>query len=230
MSGKIIALILLIVVALIGIPATLYLVKTQQNTQSNAADEAPVDETVDTSLTVTPEAPLVADGTEQQACQAPGQVGGVSIQYPYLNAGNADFTQANCSWTAVDGATSYVVKTFEKNSESEAGTEKSSQSVPSTQTNFVYPITQNKYSQCDVTAVNSCGTGPAGTATQFCASNAIAPPTGTPTVGPTVPPQPTTPPVATQPPLPPTGNALPVVAIGIIGTILFIIGGALLLL
>jgi len=223
MSGKVIALILLVVVALVGIPATLYLVKTQQDTQSHASsgDEfAALDNTV-TNDTVSPTV---------GACTLPPQVSGVVVEYPSLDSGSADFTSGSCSWTAVTGATSYSVKITQKTSETDTGTVQSTQNV--TATKLVFPVTANNYYQCDVSAINSCGTGPAGTFTLFCPAQNLTSPTLPPTVPPTIPPTlpPGDTPVPPQPTLPPTGNSVPSIAIGAASGVLVLIGGVLLLL
>lgn len=228
MSGKVIALIFLVIVALVGIPATLYLVKSQQDTRSRASEgtEFIVPDSTFATDVVSPT--ISGTGGVGGACQVPAQVTGVIVEYPNIANGSADFTQGSCSWGQVTGATQYVVKITEV----ESGTVKVSQDVSSSQTKITFPVTNGKTYQCDISAKNSCGdSGLVGSHSLFCQTDALISTTVGPTVPitvpPTVPPQVTSPP---QPTIPPTGISAPFITIGAVSGILVLIGGALLLL
>jgi hypothetical protein len=209
MSNKQILLLLLAFFIVIGvIGTTVYLTRQRQDTQSGAQ-------------------------TPGEACTVPAPVQNVLITYPHCDASNnCSLTQANCTWSAVDGATGYQMTVTETDSNTIVKTE------AVTGTSSIFDVTQGKTYQCDVQAVNSCGeSGPAGSHTLLCEVDAlVASPSPTPVV--TTPPTltPTLPPgitpityVSAPPPtLPPAGITDNTTLIGA-GAALFIFAGAALL-
>lgn len=174
------------------------------------------------------------------ACQTPGGVQNVSIEYPNPKPDNSGFifTEANCSWSQVSGAANYIVTVTEVDSGTKV---KNNETVNSGTTKIIFPVTNGKTYKCDVTAANTCGTtGPIGTDTALCQTSVVASPAPTATPGPTSTPAPAAPtptlapttqviiPTNTPAPTMVPGNEVPV-AIGITGAIVTIIGGALFL-
>lgn len=181
--------------------------------------------------------------TPASACQTPGGIQNVAIEYPNPKPDNTGFIfdQANCSWSALTGAANYIITITDV----DTGTKvKNNETVTSGTTKVIFPVTNGKTYKCDVTAANACGTtGPIGTATALCKTSVVvsdtptpAPiaPTATPaSVAPTATPVPAAPPaqviIPTSTPTPviaSPGNETPI-AIGITGVIITIIGGAI---
>ncbi len=151
-----------------------------------------------------------------QACTAPAQVTGVKIDFPSCVGDQCNLTQANCSWTAVTGATKYQVTVTEV----ESSTVVKNEQV--TATNDVFNVNQNKTYKCDVSAVNACGaSGLAGTFSLFCKVDPLVSPTAVPPTQAPPPPRPT---------LPPTGTISTSVAIGLVSMIFLTIGAFLVVL
>ncbi len=190
-------------------------------------------QTTDSTTTPTPTA----------ACQTPGGIQNVAIEYPNPKSDNTGFIfdQANCSWSALTGAANYIITITDV----DTGTKvKNNETVTSSTTKVIFPVTNGKTYKCDVTAANSCGTtGPIGTATALCKTDVVVTPapTSTPAVAPTSTPAvaPTTPPVVpTAQVIIPTNTPAPVIAspgnetpmiIGAAGIIVTIIGAAIFL-
>lgn len=215
-----------------GIGLTVYLLNQQQDTRSRAQ----IVPTISPAITTpSPTTTLVA---VNDSCPALPAVAGVKVEYPGCQGTQCEFTQASCLWTASIGATSYNVTVTQVESGAPI---KSNESIPSSTTKILFPITQNKTYKCDVVAVSSCGSLSVASSDQLlCEADAIidtptpttVPPTAIPTIAPTA--IPTVPPIATL--VPPT--ATPTIAspgeilqsVSIIGAILFaIIGGIILL-
>lgn len=113
-----------------------------------------------------------------QSCTLPAQVQNVVITYPNCEAGTCNFTQGRCSWAQVTGATGYsVVITAVSTS-----TQVLNQQVGAV-TSQVFTVATSDTYKCDVSAINSCGTGTAGTSTLYCKVDFV--PTLTPTPTPT---------------------------------------------
>lgn len=91
-----------------------------------------------------------------QSCPLPGAPTNVLVEYPGCVGDNCSLVQASCSWGAVAGATSYSVKI----TETDTSTLIKSETVTTNDT-YIFPVTQNRTYRCEVSAINSCGTGPA---------------------------------------------------------------------
>lgn len=89
-----------------------------------------------------------------QACPVQAPVNSVTVAYPGCEGTNCNFTQASCAWSAATGATSYKINVTEIETSVAI---KANETVASTITQVVFPITQNRTYKCDVVAVNSCG-------------------------------------------------------------------------
>lgn len=96
-------------------------------------------------------------GAHAQSCPLPAAPTNVLVEYPGCSGDNCSLAQASCSWGAVAGATSYSVKITEV----DTTTIIKSETVTSNNT-YLFPVTQNRVYRCEVAAINSCGTGPAG--------------------------------------------------------------------
>lgn len=178
-------------ILLIVIPVTVFFINstdtTSQDIRSLAAETAPT-------------------ATPTVSCQAPPTVSNVAVTYPSCDSNNnCALDQAKCSWDAVTtGVTNYAVKITEVDS----STVIKNESVSSPTTEYVFPVTQGKTYECQVSALNACGaTGPAGIATALCQiEGQLTTPTSTPAVTTTV--APTSPPAIGAPvtptPIPPT--------------------------
>lgn len=91
-----------------------------------------------------------------QSCPLPTAPTNVLVEYPGCVGDNCSLVQASCSWGAVAGATSYSVKI----TETDTSTIIKSETVTTNDT-YIFPVTQNRTYRCEVSAINSCGTGPA---------------------------------------------------------------------
>ena len=156
-----------------------------------------------------------------QTCTLPTQVQNVAITFPNCEGGTCNYTQAKCSWAAVTGATGYsIVVTAVSTS-----TQVLNQQV-GVVTSQAFTVANSDTYRCDVSAINSCGTGTTGTGSLFCQTEFV--PTATPATSTTV----TIPPkvVSTVVPagLPPTGPAT-IVWIGFAGFAIAAIGLSMLL-
>lgn len=127
------------------------------------------------------------------ACQPPGAVTGVIVEHPYCTDTSTlecSFNQASCSWDPVSGAVSYNVTVKNTNKGTVVDTK-----TGYTSTKLVFAVPETATYQCDVTAVNSCGsTGAIGSDSFLCEVGVQALPSPTP--GPSVTPRPSTPPPA----------------------------------
>ncbi len=205
-------------------------------TISETATISPTLTPIPTSATTpTPTSGVVV--TPTPSCQVPSVVSNVKVEYPSCEGSQCSFEQASCSWDALTGATSYAVKI----SQTESGEVVRNDTATSSTTKVVFSVVQNKTYQCDISAVNSCGTGPAGTHSLLCAVEGVEltptpVPTSTPeptiiaqiTPIPTSAPAPTTPPAVATPTIPPSGPGEIIIGIGALGIILSIIGGVFL--
>jgi len=204
--------------------------------------------TTPASVTITEAGTLTP--TPTPSCQVPPVVTNVKVEYPSCEGTQCSFTQASCSWDAITGSTSYALKI----SQVESGEVVRNDSVNASTTRVVFSIVQNKTYQCDVSSVNSCGKGPAGTHSLLCEVQGVVAtptpvrptpvqPTGpastpVPTLVPTAIPTPTTapatptpvPPIVTTPTptMAPSGPSDVIIGVGIFGIIISIIGGILL--
>jgi len=227
MNVKVIVSLVVMGILLVSIPFVVYLSSQQQDPRSRADEPAA--------------------GT----CQAPAQVTGVLVDYPYCNGDQCSFTQASCEWTPVSGATSYNATITEVETSRTIAPSPASPINAST-TKVTFPVTTGKTYKCDVSAVNSCGAGPVGTHSLLCQADTSTFPTSTPIptvipspipttpIIPTSPVYPTASPAATLIPSPTTIVFVPTVTIeapgnstttvlGIAGLVVAFIGGALLL-
>lgn len=160
--------------------------------------------------------PTTATGTitptTAGACAVPDVVSNVEFNYPSCAGTQCNFTEASCSWAAVNGATSYSVKITQVDS----GTITSTNSVTSPGVTFSFPVEQGKTYRCDISAVSTCGTsGPAGSAQELCAVDGQV---GSPV--PTTRPQ-------VIPTVVPTGDVSTTMLVGFGGLVVAIIGGLL---
>lgn len=172
-----------IILLLVAVPLTVYVSRQPQDVRSRAQEIPP---------------------TPTPLCVVPPVVINVKVEYPSCVGSECSFVQANCSWDVVAGATSYAIKI----SQTESGEVVRNDTVPSSTTSVVFPVVQNKTYQCDVSAVNTCGTGSAGTYSLLCAVEGVVATPTTP-VQPTVPastPGPTLVPIATPIPQAICGN------------------------
>jgi hypothetical protein len=240
----------LVAVLLIAIPLTVYIANQQQEVRSNAqvpqqtADAGlPTDTpiaatnmptstgTPTPSPTVSPTTTAIATPTTAAGgaatptgiggtCQAPAAVSGVELSYPSCQGTQCDFTQASCSWAAVNGAVSYSITVTQV----ETGSVTSTTTVTAPTVTYSFPVTQGQTYRCDITAVNACGaSGVAGSAQALCAVDGqVASPQ------PTQPPQPTVPPQVI-PTVVATGDTNMTMLVGIGGVFVAILGGVLFL-
>src|SRR3989344_137684 len=200
-----------VVVAFLGvIGLTVYLLQSQQDVRSRAAEE--------------PTPAQIA-----QSCPIPSQVQNVLVEFPNCVGDICNFTQASCSWSSVAGATKYQLKITQV----ESGEVVRDEQVEAAVTKVEFPIVQNKTYKCEVSAINLCGeAGAAGSHSLLCAVDALVS-TPTPT-----PPKPTSTPIPTTIPIPtliPTATPVPTIAppgtfdttlaLGIGTTVLLLLGG-----
>lgn len=169
--------------------------------------------TVPANATMTPTgaiAPTVAGG----ACQTPETVSGVELSYPSCQGTQCNFTQASCTWAAVNGAASYTISVTQVDS----GTVTTTTSVTAPTVTYAFPVTQGQTYRCDIAAVNSCGTsGQVGSAQAVCAVD-----------GQVSSPQPTAPPQQQViPPVAATGDTNTTLLVGIGGLVVAVFGGFL---
>lgn len=232
-------MILLIIGILGAVVATIFLVRSRQDVRSRA----------DTFDTFTPPASIpsptvVTDNTAlnqagSDSSTPPPAVTNVVADYPYTVEGTADFARASCSWDAVTEAVSYAVKITQK----DTGSIIKNEAVNSSETSYVFDVTDGKTYTCEVAAINDVGVqGATGSDEVLCEADVVSSPA--PTAAPTTPTTPiptssvaatlipTSPPVSTSAPtptLPPTGvtENLAIVALG--GVVLMILGGLLFL-
>ncbi len=166
----------LVVVALLGgIGATVYLVNQQQDIRSRA-------QSASTSPSPTTTATAAATSTPASSCQSPSQVTVYEFEYPGCNGSSCSSDQAACGWDAVSGATNYNIKV----TEIESGKVIKEDTVPSSNTKYIFKVTAGNSYRCDVSAVNACGTGSAGSMTGVCKIEGSIAPSSTP--APTPPP------------------------------------------
>lgn len=154
-----------------------------------------------------------------QSCTVPVQVANVAITFPNCESGNCNYTQGKCSWDALTGATGYNLTITAVNANRQVLNQQAY-----TSTSLAFSVATSDTYRCDVSAVNSCGTGPVGTSSLLCTTEFVVTPTPTPTVT-SVPAQGITPGAQTNPPvtLPPTGSNT-LVWSGFAGFIIVVIG------
>lgn len=159
--------------------------------------------------TLTPTPTTAVSGS----CTTPAQVQNVLLTFPYCtSSGACNFTQANCTWNALSGATNYQVTI----TNSTTNTQVFNQQVTASTTSQVFSIENNNTYTCTVAAVNSCGTaGATNSYSLLCKVNNL---NTSPTIAPTVPPAP-----------PPTGSFENTILISL-GVFALFVGGAFLLL
>lgn len=156
--------------------------------------------------------------THAQSCTVPTQVQNVSITYPNCVDGNCNYTQGNCSWDALTGATGYNVVVTAVGTSTQVLNQQAITPISS-----IFTVSASDTYRCDVSAVNACGTGAIGTSSLLCNTELV--PTTTTTTTTTVP-APTTITVP-QPTLPPPGsNAF---ILGFAGILMIIISFSLFL-
>jgi hypothetical protein len=156
-----------------------------------------------------------------QSCTIPAQVSNVAITFPSCTGDVCNFTQGQCTWGSVSGATNYQVKI----TKTETNTVVSDQQVSSSTTSITFPVTESSTYKCDVSAVNACGTGTAGTSSLLCKVDAAV------TTGPTqAQVAPTARPVATRAPVPVTGSPTTLLYYGFGGALLVLSGFIIILL
>ena len=157
-----------------------------------------------------------------QTCTVPVQVTGVAIVFPNCPNGACSYSQGSCSWTAVTGATGYnaIITAVTAN------TQVLNQQAY-TLTTLAFPVATSDTYRCDVTAINSCGTGVVGTSSLLCSTEFVV----TPTLTPTSVPVPTAANIPTKIPLPmaPTGSN-DLILPGFAGLVMVAIGFSMLLL
>ncbi|HVZ12114.1 MAG TPA: hypothetical protein VG965_03730 [Patescibacteria group bacterium] len=147
---------------------------------------------------------------------APTQVQNVLLTFPYNNNGQVNFTQANCTWDALAGASNYQVTITNATTNSQV----LSQQVAGTVTSQVFNVQDNNTYTCSVAAINSSGTsGPSNSYSLLCKVDAAV---DTPPPGDTAAPTPV-------PTVPATGIIGNTIMLSI-GTAIFISGGLVLLL
>lgn len=227
----------LVMVLLIAIPLTVYIANQQQDVRSSAdtgsliATVSPTATPLATSTTaptsspspIPTSTPTVAasptttpSGTvtpTSSACQTPATVSNVTFNYPSCVGTQCNFTQASCSWAAVNGATSYSVKITQV----ESGTVTSTTTVNAPTVTTAFTVEQGKTYRCDISAVNSCGTsGQAGSAQALCSVDGQAT-------------TPTATPVQVIPTIAAVGDIQTTTLVGIGGILTTIIGGILFL-
>lgn len=225
---NLIAIGVLFVVLLGAIFVTLYLVSSSQDTRSSA-------NTPDVFPTVppfVPNVPVEAQGGDSETAD-PGPVDGVSVNHPYINGDDVDYTQASCTWDPNPNAVQYSLTI----TEIDTGTVIKDEAISNEITEDVFvPVSGNTY-RCEVAAINASGVvGIAGVDEQVCEIPVeVEEPSPTPII--------TTPPVVASPSatpvveiptatptLPPAGSIGTIATVGIGGIVLLLIGGALLFL
>lgn len=196
MSNKVIISIVVVVVLLIAVGIGTFLVLNQQNFFSSA------DQTTGTGTQTG--VSTSSSGTGNQgatSCPAPATPATVLLSYPLCESTGGgpetcQFEKAGCQWEAVSGAQSYNVKVTEV--ETGASVLSTSITAPTVKTSF--PVVQGRTYNCQVTAVNSCGSGGMNEDTLLCEADALLEPSPSPTPPPPPPPPPsiapTPPPVA----------------------------------
>lgn len=164
------------VVALTVVGITLYLMSQSQDPRSRAQVPG---EGLPTS-TPTPPQTLTASNP-------PSTPQNVLVEYPSCTDISCSFLEASCAWDPVTDATSYQLKVTEV----DTGTVVYDQAGDISVSKIVFPVSQNKVYQCDVTAINADGqSGGTGSHSLLCETDGIIEPT------------PTTPPVPTKEPTP----------------------------
>ncbi len=178
MNKKLLILLIGITLLVVAIPLTLFVINQQQDIRSNAATEL-----TDTTVLPTNTPSPTSAASPTAACTLPTQVINVKMEYPANIGGTTyNFTQASCSWPAVSGATSYSIKITQVETSSVVKTD----SVTSGTTTYAFAVTPNNTYKCEISAVNACGTGPAGSDQLLCKTDTIPSTAPTATVAPTV--------------------------------------------
>lgn len=158
--------------------------------------------------------PAFVKSADAQACTLPIVPQNVLVEFPGCVGTVCNFTQAKCSWGAVTGALRYQLTITEV----ETGTVIKNEQPSATTTNVIFSVNQNKTYKCDVSAINTCGTGAAGTHSLYCRVDVpvttLAP---TPTSAPLSIPSPTRVISVPRPTIPPTGNMSTFIVLVIVG-------------
>lgn len=181
---KTIIILVIIGILAIAIPVTVYLVKQQQTVNSRAQ---------------------TAGGATDAVCTLPAGVENVRVDYPNCEQGSTlqcSFTEANCTWDEVLGAVNYNVKVTETDTNTVVKTDQ----VTSATTKVVFPVVTGRTYQCDISAINSCGsTGGTGTDSLLCKVDGVfgsPSPTPSPSPSPTPRPSPSPSPIPSPSPVP----------------------------
>lgn len=109
-----------------------------------------------------------------QSCTVPTQVTNAAITFPNCVDGTCNYAQGSCSWSAVTGATGYNVIITAVSTNTQVLNQ-----LAYTSTTTTFPVTTSDTYRCDVSAVNSCGTGTVGTSSLLCNTEFVASPTVT---------------------------------------------------
>jgi hypothetical protein len=179
MNKRLLILLIVITLVVVAIPLTLFVLNQQQDIRSNASTQLS-----DTSGVIPTNTPAPAVSTAPaNACTLPTQVINVKMDYPANTGGTTyNFTQASCTWQPVTGATSYSIKITQVESSSVVKTD----SVTGSTTTYAFAVTPNNTYKCEISAVNACGTGPAGSDQLLCKTDTIPSSAPSPTVAPSV--------------------------------------------
>lgn len=176
MNKRLLILLIVITLLVVAIPLTLFVINQQQDIRSNASTS--LNDTTGTLPTVPPTATTTPSTL---ACTTPTQVINVKMEYPANTGGTTyNFTQASCTWDAVAGATSYSIKITQVETSSVVKTD----SVATGTTNYAFAVTPNNTYKCEISAVNACGTGTAGSDQLLCKTDTIPSTAPTATVAP----------------------------------------------
>jgi len=157
-------------------------------------------------------------------CTAPVQVTGVAIVFPNCASGTCNLTQGSCSWTAVTDATGYNVVITAVSTNTQVLNQQAY-----TSTTLSFPVTTSDTYRCDVSAVNSCGTGTVGTSSLLCKAEFVVTPTVTVTSAPAQPIATAAPTSAPRPTMAPTGSNTLIFS-GFAGLVMVAIGFSMLFL
>lgn len=100
---------------------------------------------------------LISAPVHAQSCPLPSVPTNILVEYPGCEGDNCSLVQASCSWGAVAGSTGYQVTITEVDTNTIVRNEQVSSNAV-----YIFPVTQNRTYRCEVAAINTCGTGPAG--------------------------------------------------------------------
>ena len=152
---------------------TIFLTQTSKDPRSRAQTPS------GTAATPSPTPPL-----NTLTSAAPATPQNVLVEYPSCTDLDCSFLAASCSWDAVSDAANYQLKVTEV----DTGAIVYDQSQASSVNKIVFPVSQNKVYQCDVTALNADGqSSGTGSHSLLCQTDGIVEPT-TPPVPTAIPP------------------------------------------